>query len=167
MAGSVEFKNIIPTRKIFQDIQKHMKSRVPMTGIVKDVEIEIKKKTKKGLSFKNTAFIRLTPIYKKRKSKLGLSSKPDMSFTGHMLRSMKKKVVSATHGKVFISEQNYPRNPKTGQRPRIDTKTLANIHNTGAGRMPKRTFMDINKTFKKKLLQQWYDKPILKILGRG
>ena len=167
MSSSVEFKNIVPTRKVYQDIRKLMLSKKTITGVVKDVKVEIKKKTKGSKDYKNKPFEDLTAAYKKRKSKLGLGSKANMKFTGKMLGAMKTKVVSAAHGKIFIAEQPYPRNPKTGQKPRIDTRTLANVHNTGTGKMPKRTFMNVSESFMKKMLKKWWDKPILKILGRG
>lgn len=160
MAGSVEFKNIIPTKKVYQDVIKHLKSKGPMKGIVSDVKDEIKKKTKKGLDYRNKSFKPLTEIYKKRKSKLGLGSKANLSFTGKMLGAMKTKVISAIHGRIQIIEQPYPRS-------RIDTRTLSNIHGRGTGRMPKREHMNINKSFEKKMLKKWFNSPILKILRRG
>ena len=167
MASSVKISNIVPSRKVFQDLQKFMRSDVPMNGIIKDIKKEILRKTDRGLDYRGKKFQPLTRPYAKRKAMLGRGSKANLKSTGHMLKSMRAWLRWFSHGVVEIDARPYPVDPKTKQSSRASTKVIANIHGQGTGRQPQREFMNITKNFKKKLLQKHYDKPILKILGRG
>ena len=154
---SIRIQGVVQARQQLQAIEDFLNSRRSMEGIVEDIAEMIQKKTGKGHDYMNRNFKSYTEAYKKRRAKLGLPTKPDLTVTGKMLRAIKTAVLGPRHGRVFVQGRNHGK---------IRTDMLAQIHNTGTGKQPQREFMNVSKSAIKDLTKKHYDDPILEIVRR-
>ena len=137
--------------RTFRNIEKFLQSKKPMTAIAKEVKETILKKTEKGHDYMGRRFEPYSEAYAKRKKKKTVNLKD----SGKMLKAITTKVVTPSHGRVYIKFAGSP-----------NRQIIANIHNTGTGKMPEREFMNLSDSAIKKLAKKHYDDPIMKILGR-
>lgn len=82
-----------------------------------------------------------------------------------MFSAIKTEVKSPRHGAIYVSPQQEAANYATGQGA-IKTDMLAQIHNTGTWKQPRRVFMNLSKNAIKDLKKKHIDDPLLE-LARG
>lgn len=152
---TVKIKGFRTTRKMLKDVELFLKSKEPMKNITEAVVEVIQDKTAKAKDYKNIGFEPYSPAYAKKKK----TTHVDLRLSGTMLDSMKTKVISANHGRVFIKPAGYP-------KTKAKADMIANIHTTGTGKQPQREFMNISKSALAKINRKYYDNPIMKILKR-
>ena len=140
-----------------KEIERFMESPNPMTGIVEDIKASVLEKTSAGHDYRGRNFEAYSDAYKDKRKKKGLTTKPDLKVTGTMLNAITTKVVNPRHGQVFVAPDS---------EGRINADMLANIHNTGTGKQPKREFMNVTPNAVQVLTKKHYDDPILEIVRK-
>lgn len=143
------------TAAMFRKVEAFLKDKKPMENITEGVKEKILKLTAGGKDFQGKKFQKYSTKYEKRKGQ----SKVDLKLSGKMLGSLETKVLTPSHGRVFVKARGYA-------ATRAKTDMLANIHTTGTGKQPRREFMNITPTGLKNIVKEHYDDEIMKILGR-
>jgi phage gpG-like protein len=150
---TMQIKGIADTMKMLKSVEEFLKSPKPMENIVKDVKNTILVKTALGLDYKGKSFAPYSKAYKKKKTGMTATGRPNLKRTGEMMNSIKTEVISPSHGKVEVTKK----------------VLIAQFHNLGgpkAGRPPQRRFMDLSKSAVLNLSKKYFDDEIQKLLGR-
>jgi hypothetical protein len=138
------------------DVRALIASTKPMQGIVDDIATEIKSKTEAGKDYMARNFNPYSAAYAKKKG----TTRPDLKVSGTMIGAIKTNVINPNHGKVFVDAVPEPKG-------KILADQLAQIHNDGEGKQPKREFMNVNESKMKSFVKVHYDDPILEIVRRS
>ena len=138
---------------VLEDLEVFLESDDPMRNILEEVDERIDKNTAAGKDYRGHKF----PPYAESSKKRGKTV--DLHDSGTMLGAKKRRVMSPTHGKIWIQPRRYPR----GQ----SADMIADFHDSGRARGGKvRKFMDIPKSALQKIVKKHYDDKIMRILGR-
>lgn len=157
MNKTVTITGIPKVMREFQEINDFLRSPKPMKGIVADIKTGITEKTAAGHDYKGRNFAPYSDAYKGKRSKAGLTTKPDLRVTGTMIDSITAEVIDPRHGRVAA--------PPVSDG-KIGADMLAQIHNTGTGKQPQREFMNITDNALKVITKRHYDDPILEIVRK-
>ncbi len=150
---TVKITGIDGARAQLRAINDFLASPKPMEGIVADIKDIVLDKTAKGYDYMGRNFKPYSKAYAERRQKMGIGTRPDLQVSGTMLGSIRTEVKDPRHGAVFVSGASEP-----GGGIRSDM--LAQIHNTGTGKMPLREFMNLAPSAVQKLRKKHYDDPI-------
>lgn len=138
-------------RRAFRKIEEFLRSTKPMEGIVADIKETILNKTGGGHDYMGRNFKPYSKAYAKKKG----TSRPDLRVSGAMLGAIKTKVLAPRHGQVYVASE--------GTSGNANTDMLAQIHNTGTGKQPRREFMNLSKSAVQQLKKKHIDDPLLQL----
>ena len=150
---SVKITGIAAVKHQFAAIEGFLASTKPMEGIVADIKTLILVKTASGLDYMGRSFMPYSKAYKKKKTGMTATGRPNLKLSGTMLDAIKTEVKDARHGAVFVASVGEPKG-------RANSDMLAQIHTTGTGKQPTREFMNLASSAVKKLTKKHYDDPI-------
>lgn len=145
-------------RRELAEVEALISSTKPMEGFLGDAQAIILERTAGGKDYKNRSFEPYSAAYAKEKKGMTATGRPNLKRTGTMLGAMFTKVISAVHGQIDIGA--------VSEKGRADSEMLAQIHNTGTGKQPRREFMNLSDSTVSKLKKKWWDDPILEIVRR-
>lgn len=154
---SVRVTGVAACQSELREIETLLNSPKPMEGVVEDVRAGVLEKTALGHDYRGRNFEPYSDAYKDKRKKAGLTTKPNLNVTGTMLDAISTKVVSPTHGQVYVA---------AASDGRINADVLAEIHNVGVGKQKRREFMNITKAAIEKLVKKYFDDPIKAIVQR-
>jgi hypothetical protein len=153
---SVKITGVAEVKRQFAAIEAFLASTKPMEGIVAEIKDIILIKTSSGLDYMGRSFMPYSKAYKKKKTGMTATGRPNLKLSGTMLDAIKTEVKDARHGAVFVASVGEPKG-------RANSDMLAQIHTTGTGKQPQREFMAISDNAVKKLAKKYYDDPILEL----
>lgn len=142
---NIRVTGITETLRKLSEVEAILNSPEPMGKIVADVREAILDKTSRGLDYMGRRFAPYSKAYAKRKKQ----SKVDLKLSGETLDSIQATVINPGRGEVAVTSPG--------------RQVIANIHNTGTGKQPKREFMNMSKSAVRALVKKYIDDEILKI----
>lgn len=145
--------NINAPKRMIQDVKNFYDSPKWMGNITKDIKKRIVKNTASGKDWRSRKFRPYSQAYAAKKG-----SGVDLRDTGAMMDAVSTKVVNSLTGVVFVKAVM----GKGG----INRAVLAEYHNFGQGFNPVREFMNIPESVVKKLVKQFIDDPVQRIVNR-
>lgn len=138
---------------MIQGVKDFYKSPKWMGNITKDIKKRIIKNTAGGKDFKSRKFKPYSTAYAEKKG-----GSVDLRDTGAMMDAVTAKVINPITGVVFVKAVM-----GSGGKNR---NILASYHNFGQGFNPVREFMNIPESVTKKLVKQFLDDPVQKIINK-
>ena len=146
--ANIKITGLTGTRRKLAEVEAILNSREPMSNIVNDVRARILDRTSRGLDYMGRRFAPYSKAYAKRKK----SGKVDLKQSGEMLDSIQSTVISPQRGEVAVMSSR--------------RQVIANIHNTGTGKHPKREFMNIPMSALREIVKRHIDDKILEVAKR-
>lgn len=154
---SVRITGVAEVKRQFAGIEAFLASTKPMEGIVAEIKTLILVKTASGLDYMGRSFKPYSKAYKKKKTGMTATGRPNLKLSGTMLDAIKTEVKDPRHGAVFVAPVGEPGS-------NVQSDMLAQIHTTGTGKQPQREFMNLAPSAVKNLTKKYYDDPILEIV---
>jgi len=154
---SVKITGVAEVKRQFAAIEAFLASTKPMEGIVAEIKDIILIKTSSGLDYMGRSFMPYSKAYKKKKTGMTATGRPNLKLSGTMLDAIRAEVKDARHGAVFVAPVSEPRG-------NAQSDMLAQIHTTGTGKQPQREFMNLAPSAVKKLTKKYYDDEILELV---
>ncbi len=125
-----------------------------MQNTVDEIARVIMDRTAEGKDYMNRAFEPYSESYAKKKLGKTATGRPNLKRTGTMLHNIIAKADSPRKGRVDILPGAEPGGDG------MNSRTLANIHNTGTGKQPQREFMNVSTAQVKRITKKYWDDPI-------
>jgi len=144
----ISVSGITETLRKLREVENLLNSPEPMSHIVADVREAILDKTSRGLDYMGRRFTPYSKAYARRKG----SKNVDLRASGEMMDSIKATVVSPQRGEVVVTSAG--------------RQVIANIHNTGTGKQPRREFMNMSNSAVRALVKKHIDDKVLEIAKR-
>lgn len=146
--------NISAPKRMIDDIKKFYDSPKWMGDITKAIKKRVLKKTSEGKDYRSKNFKKYSDAYATKKGQ----RKVDLRKSDAMMNAVTAKVINPLTGVIFIKAAmgNDSKN----------RAVLAEYHNEGQGNNPVREFMNIPDSATKKLVKEFIDDPVQKIINK-